>query len=220
MYNPSTGQAYAAVANFYESLVELEEESNTELAGLHVEYANVGAGLGGGFENTMELKPMKYEQAINGPDGPEWIKEIANEHNRMVKNKVFEPVKIKDLPAGTKAIDSTWACKKKSNGTLRGRLNARGFKQIEGQHFDGSSIYAPVTNAATIRIVFTLMLMAGWSAYVVDVKGAFLHGEFEDGEEIYMKVPKGFERYYAKDVVLKLLKCIYGLKQAAMAFWR
>jgi hypothetical protein len=23
----------------------------------------------GGFENTMELKPMKYEEAINGPDG-------------------------------------------------------------------------------------------------------------------------------------------------------
>eukprot|EP00957_Ditylum_brightwellii_P053633 4063963-Ditylum_brightwellii.AAC.1 len=34
-----------------------------------------------------------------------------------------------------------------------------------------------------------------------------------------MKVPQGFEKYYAKGVVLMLLKAIYGTKQAAMAFW-
>ncbi len=47
----------------------------------------------------------------------------------------------------------------------------------------------------------------------------FLHGEFEDSEVIYMKVPHGFEKFYPDDMVLKLKKCIYGLKQAAMAFW-
>ncbi len=40
---------------------------------------------------------------------------------------------------------------------------------------------------------------------------AFLHGEFEDGEVIYMKVPHGFEKFYLDDVVFKLKKCIYGL---------
>ncbi len=53
----------------------------------------------------------------------------------------------------------------------------------------------------------------------MDVKGAFLHGEFKDGEIIYMKVPHGFEKFYPDDVVLKLKECIYGLKQATMAFW-
>jgi hypothetical protein len=42
----------------------------------------------------------------------------------------------------------------------------------------------------------------------------------EDGEVIYMKVPRGFEKFYPDDMVLKLKKCIYGLKQATMAFWR
>jgi hypothetical protein len=32
------------------------------------EVAAVGAGIGGGFENTAELKPMKYNEAMNGPD--------------------------------------------------------------------------------------------------------------------------------------------------------
>ncbi len=65
------------------------------------------------------------------------------------KCKVFEPVLIADLPQGTKIIDSVWAMKKKSNGTLCGRINARGFKQVEGQHYDGTTISSPVTNAVT-----------------------------------------------------------------------
>ncbi len=53
----------------------------------------------------------------------------------------------------------------------------------------------------------------------MDVKGMFLHGEFGDGEVIYMKVPCGFEKFNPDDMVLKLKKCSYGLKQAAMVFW-
>merc|ERR1712127_842330 len=49
--------------------------------------------------------------------------------------------------------------------------------------------------------------------------GAFLHGEFHNGKEIYTEVPQGWEGYYSNTAVLKLLKCIYELKQAAMAFW-
>jgi len=35
-----------------------------------------------------------------------------------------------------------------------------------------------------------------------------------------MKVPWGFKKFYPDDVVLKSRKYIYGLKQAAMEFWR
>ncbi len=63
-------------------------------------------------------------------------------------------------------------------------MNARGFKQVKGHHYDGTKISTPATNSATITIVLTLMIMASMLAHVVDVKGAFLHGEFEDGEII------------------------------------
>ena len=56
----------------------------------------------------------------------------------------------------------------------------------------------------TIRIVLTIMLAAGWVALVVDVKGAFLHGQFQDGKEIYMKIHQGWEKYYYYESVLKL----------------
>jgi hypothetical protein len=62
--------------------------------------------------------------------------------------------------------------------------------------------------------------MADWHGRIMNFKGAFLHGEFEDGKVIYMKVLYGIEKFYPEDVVLKLKKCIYGLKQAAMTFWQ
>jgi hypothetical protein len=87
---------------------------------------------------------MKYKEAINRPDGNAWEKEIENKHDRMAKNDAWEPEKKSSLPKGTKVIDITWACKKKSTRKLCGRLNAHGFKQVEGVHYKGSSIHAPV----------------------------------------------------------------------------
>ena len=96
---------------------------------------------------------MGIAAAINGPDGEARKAEIDNEHDRMVKNKVFRVMQRDDLPEGAKTIDNTWACKKKSNGTFRGSVNGRGFKQIPVQHFDSSSIHAPVTNATSIHVI-------------------------------------------------------------------
>jgi hypothetical protein len=228
-YDPESGKAstigadISAIQNYYACLAELDNNElhmNIEVENFYLEIESVGAGLGGGFTNTNELKVMKYREAVNGPDGDSWKEEIINEHNRMLKNEVFEAVDKESLPPGTKPIDSTWACKLKSNGTKRGRLNARGFKQVDGQSYDSANIHAPVTNAVTVRLVLVLMLLAGWVSHVVDVKGAFLHGKFEKGEKVYMKVPEGWEGFYPTNTVLLLLRTIYGLKQAAMAFWK
>ena len=76
----------------------------------------------------------------------------------MLANEVFEVMLKKDLPTGTKVIDSAWVMKKKNSGMLHGQMHAKGFKQIEGQHYDGTSICLPVTNTAMIRIVLTLIV--------------------------------------------------------------
>jgi hypothetical protein len=102
----------------------------------------------------------------------------------MVKSGVFEKVKFSELPCKVKIINTTCAMNKKSNGTLHGRINVGGFKQVEGQHFNSSSISAPVTTGMTIKLVLTLMLASGGIAHVVNIKGAFLHSKFDDGEKI------------------------------------
>ena len=182
--------------------------------------AAVGAGLGGGFENTRQLKPMKYDEAM-ATDREGWTKAVEEEHDRMVTNNVWRPIKLSELPKDTKILTSTWACKLKSNGRKRARLNARGYEQIDGIHYDGSSIHAPVTNDTSVRTVMVLALMAGWTGLINDVQGAFLKGKLDqETEKMAMKVPQGFEHHYDENVVLWLLMAIYGTKQAAMAFWR
>ena len=121
---------------------------------------------------------MKYHEAVNGPDGKLWKEEVAKKHKRMVDRGVFKLVKISEVPNGVKLIDTTWAVKKKSSGTLQERVNVREFKQIDGQHYDGTSISAPVKNTMTIRIALTIMLMQSGIAHIVDVKRAFFYREF------------------------------------------
>jgi Reverse transcriptase (RNA-dependent DNA polymerase) len=53
----------------------------------------------------------------------------------------------------------------------------------------------------------------------MDVNGAFLHGEFEKGRRVYLKVPECFEKFCPGNVALELKKTLYGTKQAAKAFW-
>jgi hypothetical protein len=82
------------VQNYYQCLKDTDGK---------MEFTNVGTSIGGGFENTMELKPMKFNEAINRLDGKAWEKEIENEHDRMAKNDAWEPVKKSLLPKGTKS---------------------------------------------------------------------------------------------------------------------
>ena len=182
--------------------------------------ARVGAGLGGGFSNTKELHVMKYMKAMATDDTAEWQKAADEEHQRMVDSGAWVAVPIDKAPPGDKILTSTWAMKKKSSGVYRARLNARGFEQVDRVHYKEDNKAAPVVNDTTFHIMLILMMMAGWYAEVLDVKGAFLHGLFEDGEQIYMEVPEGFEKHYGAGFVLLLLRTIYGLKQSAYAFWK
>ena len=113
--------------------------------------------------------------------------------------------------------------KPKADGTKRARLNARGCSQVPGQHYDEDNISSPVTNTTSIRIAFTILVMASLAGWVVDVNGAFLLGEFkEDDPKIYMDIPEGMTKWYtqySQPVVVKLKKCLYGTKQAARYYY-
>jgi hypothetical protein len=128
MYNPATGQTVkwtnlATVVdedkdskNYYDVLgidknkERVFEDSHNEF----IEFVNVGAGIGGGFATTQELRVIKYHEAINGLDGELWNAEVAKEHQRMINSGVVEPVlKMSEVPESVKLINMTWAMKKK-----------------------------------------------------------------------------------------------------------
>ena len=154
-------------------------------------------------------------------DAEDWGKVVDEEYDCMIENVVWKPVPKSSVPSDAKVLTSTWACKLKSNGVKRARLNGRGYEQVDGIHYDSSSIHSPVTNDVSVRIVLVLALMASWAGRVSDVKGAFLKGDLDTNKErMFMHVPKGFEKHYPGSVYLLLLKAIYGTKQAAIIFWK
>jgi hypothetical protein len=47
---------------------------------------------------------------------------------------VWEAVPSEAVPKGNKVLTSTWAMKKKANGTYQARLNAHGYEQVAEKH--------------------------------------------------------------------------------------
>lgn len=87
----------------------------------------------------------------------------------------------------------------------------KGFQQKEG--VDYTDIFAPVVKLNTIRSVLCIVAIENLHLEQLGVKTAFLHGELH--EEIYMHQPEGFSEKGKENLVCKLKKSLYGLKQAS-----
>ena len=168
----------------------------------------VGAGIGGGFVDTNELHVMKFKEAMARKDADKWQEAVDEEHEHMMKHKVWEPVPVENVPKGSKILTSTWAMKKKANRTYRARMNACGYKQVDGVHYSKDAKAAPVVNEIVIRMVLVLIVMALWWAKLLDDQGAFLTGEMDQGIDCYLQVPERFSKFYPENVILKLLKTL------------
>lgn len=182
----------------------------------------IGA-TGEGFSHTSELQVMNYKQAMASKDAAAWQVEVDKEHQRMVDNDVWEVIPKSEVPKDTKILNSVWAMKPKADGSKRARMNAKGCSQVAGQHYDADNISSPVTNTSSIRIAFTILVLARLAGWVMDVNGAFLLGKFKPGDpEIFMNVPEGMTKWYQKytvPIVLRLKRCLYGTKQAAKYYY-
>ena len=73
---------------------------------------------------------------------------------KMIKYHVWKRSAARELKKGDHAIATTWAMKKKSNGTFRARMNARGFEQKYGEHYFEDDKAALVLCDIIIRMVF------------------------------------------------------------------
>ena len=138
----------------------------------------------------------------------------------MKRYKVWVTVNMHNFPKQAKILTSTWVMKKKLNAIFGDRINGRLYEQVGGIHYYGSSIHSPVSSDVRIIIAMILVLVSVWDSQIVDVKGAFLNGDLDDSEKVHTHFPQGFKKYYPSNVVLILLKSIYGIKQAAMQFWK
>jgi len=143
----------------------------------------------------------------------EWLLACRQELDSLRARSVYELV---SPPPGRKVIKNRWVFDVKTDGRKRARLVAKGFSQVEGIDYD--EIFSPVVRYETVRLILALAAIQRWQMSSVDVKTAFLYGELD--EELYMEQPQGFKVKNHEHKVLRLKRAIYGLKQAALQWWK
>jgi hypothetical protein len=160
----------------------------------------------------MDDTPRTIEEAFSSPDAALWKEAIRSEIDSIMSNGTWEVV---ERPYGCKPIGCKFVFKKKlrPDGTIERyevRLVVKGYSEKEGEdYFD---TYSPVARLTIIRVLLSLAASHGLIVHQMDVKTAFLHGELD--EEIYMHQPDGFVLEGQRELVCKLLKSLYELKQA------
>ena len=169
------------------------------------------------MKDVFDEEPKSLEEAKRSPLWNEWKKATEEEMNALLENKTWE---ICNLPCNRKALGSRFLYKAKRlpDGSVeryKARLVVQGFLQKEG--IDYSETYAPVVDFTTVRTAFAIAAIEGMHVHQMDVKTAFLNGVLE--EEIYMKIPSGLEEKYKPGKICRLLKSLYGLKQAAKTWF-
>ena len=134
----------------------------------------------------------------------------------MYSNSVWELV---DPPENVRPIGCKWIFKKKRGvdgkvETFKVRLVAKGYHKRKGVDYEET--FYPVAMLKSIRIFLSIAAALDYKIWQIDVKTAFLNGYLE--ESIYMEQSEGFKSHDQYQKVCKLLKLIYGLKQASRSW--
>ncbi|XP_072071634.1 uncharacterized protein [Arachis hypogaea] len=153
--------------------------------------------------------PKHYSEAVMHDC---WRKAIEAELTALEQSKTWI---ITSLPPGKNAVGCKWIFRTKfhPDGTIerhKARLVAQGFTQIPG--VDYIDTFSPVVKMSTVRVLLTVAAAKNWHLHQLDVNTAFLHGDLH--EDVYMKLPKGLQ-CSNPNLVCKLTKSLYGLKQAS-----
>lgn len=113
-----------------------------------------------------------------------------------------------------------YKCKTNASNELikyKSRLCAQGFSQVEGM--DYSETYAPTGRLATLRTCLSISATEDFEIVQIDAVGAFLNGIPD--ETLYIKPPMGYQcKSSNQNIVLKLKKSLYGLKQSPRCWYK
>ena len=131
----------------------------------------------------------------------------------MKDNDVWD---IVPLLESAKHIGCKWIFKtnRDSEGNIeryKAHLIAKGFTQKEGIDYKGT--FSPVSSKDSFRTIMALVAHFDLELHQMNVKTAFLNGDID--ETIYVVQLENFVSEDPKNMVCKLKKSIYGLKQAS-----
>ena len=93
---------------------------------------------------------------------------------------------------------------------FKARLVAKGYAQKQGLDFQET--FASVAKITSIRVILAVAAHNNWQIHQLDVTAAYLNGVID--AEIFMAQPPGYVDPAHPNMVCRLNKGFYGLKQA------
>jgi transposase InsO family protein len=162
-------------------------------------------------------EPTSFSEAMGSVDREKWEQAAKDEMDSIQQACTWT---LTPLPEDRQAIGCKWVfkIKRKADGSVdryKMRLVAKGFSQKPGVDYEET--FAPVAKFATIRALLSMAAHYDLEVHQMDVRTAFLNGDLE--QDIYMKQPEGFVASGKENLVCKLRKSLYGLKQASRAWY-
>ena len=143
---------------------------------------------------------------------------IEAEHKELYEIWVNGTFEFTICPEGRKPIPCIWTYDIKRNDKneierFKARLVIQGFKQVEG--IDFQKTFSSVAQVRTFRTVLALAIRYNLTITQYDISNAFLNADIDT--EIFMTYPPGYPPKELEKLkeVLKLLKGLYGLRQAS-----
>ena len=167
---------------------------------------------------AMFDEPQTIKEALSCANASKWEQALHDEYNSLIANDTWT---LTPLPKDRHAIGCKWVFRRKRNADgdvqrYKARLVAKGYSQTYGVDFNET--FVPVAKFTTIRCILAIGATENMEIHQMDVKTAFLKGELE--EEIYMQQPQGFVKQGEENLVCKLKKTLYGLKQSPRAWYQ
>src|ERR1700731_985294 len=158
-------------------------------------------------------EPRTYWEAMRTQQAKEWEKAVIAELEQLRSSGTFEWVP--HVPSGRRTVGSRFVFQTKRDGDgnvirYKARIVAKGYSQVPGQDFDAT--FASVARLTTLRALLSMAAREDWEVHQVDVVGAYLRGDLS--EEIYLEPPDGACTNEKDKRVWRLLRPLYGLKQA------
>jgi hypothetical protein len=164
-------------------------------------------------------------QARKEDDYPKFMEAMQKEVDAHTEGGHWEIMRRTEIPGGATVLPAVWSMKRKrriSNRQVykwKARLNIDGSKQIRGVHYQDT--YSPVVSWAMTRFFLVQALLKGWHTKQIDYVMAFPQAPVE--RDLYMEIPKGVKLEgveNSKEYVLRIIKNLYGQKQAGRVWYQ
>lgn len=155
--------------------------------------------------------PRTYHEAMKCPDSKRWQGAMESEIQALRDHGTYE---LTPLPSNKKAVGGKWVytLKESADGMTmhKARYVAKGYSQTEG--VDYQEIFSPIATLASVRMTIQLAVQYDMQISQMDVKTAYLNAPIDC--EVHVEQPEGYAQGKSSNLVWKLKKSLYGLKQS------